>query len=175
MKKRLASMLLVICCLLSMVGCGGEPTEPVENNGGSSAPVQADAVEDSNAEVTPSLDDVDLSPYFDEETSELIKAFPGVSSLNLSTTIYDEEYDHRPDAVLFLGLDSILPDTETGNFLADTWNEAWDEAQGDYTKMIDLGGCIEIYQDENTAKGRDSYLTGYYLFGLNGGECKSNF
>ena len=95
MKKRLASMLLVICCLLSMVGCGGEPTEPVENNGGSSAPVQADAVEDSNAEVTPSLDDVDLSPYFDEETSELIKAFPGVSSLNLSTTIYDEEYDHE--------------------------------------------------------------------------------
>jgi methylphosphotriester-DNA--protein-cysteine methyltransferase len=32
MKKRLVSMLLVFCCLLSLVGCGGGTSEPVESD-----------------------------------------------------------------------------------------------------------------------------------------------
>lgn len=50
MKKRLVSMILVLCCLFSLVGCGGETSEPVESDnppasssvgesGASSAPV----------------------------------------------------------------------------------------------------------------------------------------
>lgn len=48
MKKRLVSMILVLCCLFSLVGCGGETSEPVESDTPPvSSSVQADETDSS--------------------------------------------------------------------------------------------------------------------------------
>ena len=81
MKKRLVSMILVRCCLFSLVGCGGETSEPVESDTPPvSSSVQADET-DSNRyipdaagstrliKITPNNIDDDLFTVKTEDTA----------------------------------------------------------------------------------------------------------
>ena len=164
MKKKLISLALVLAMCLSLVACGtaNEPNKDTPSPSLSVAPSPhpSENIPNQGEEAI-----LDLSPYFDEETTQTIKAIPGISSLYISTTIFDEACEYKPTAILFFTIDSIETDTDRS-----MWDDAVYETMGDFEKLITAGGCIEIYEDNDTAIGRNGYLSGYYFFGLRGGK-----
>jgi len=144
MKKILFSILLVFLIFI-FAGCGSETLDSSEN---------AETVDVSTESIDNSSQKVDLSTYFDADTVSELTEFSNVSGINLSTNLFDEDCELKPMAVLFFTVDSL--------------DEK--DAENDYYKKVNNGGCIEIFEDITTAKRRNDYLTGFFFFGLTGGK-----
>lgn len=161
MKRRIVFILMVFTLLFCFVAC--DTTLASENN-------DSDIYEEADISSNPSdlaeikdesKEEDELNSYFDTAEVEQLRSISGITGWTISTTEFDPEYDDAiPEAVLFFTLDSV----EKGS-------------GSSYSDLINTGGCIEIYSDEEMAKGRDLFLTGYYLFGLTGGShsCVNNY
>ena len=107
-------------------------------------------------------DYIDWSLYFDNELAENIKAISGLSNFKISTTNFDEDFEDKPIAVLFFTVDAINNSNKDSDYM-----------DSDYAKLVNEGGCIEIYKDADIATSRNAYLIGFYIFGLTGGKHES--
>lgn len=112
--------------------------------------------EDDSMESDPTnaYDTADLLAYFDSDMVTALTEISCISGFDLSTSLYDEDCSRKPTAVLFFTVDSL----------------DGDYAEDDYYEKVNNGGCIEIFENTSDAEGRDAYLTGFFLFGLTGGE-----
>lgn len=118
---------------------------------------ETDGYSDSLSETNDIIDE-ELEKHFENNSLEKIKEIDGLSVFNLTATYYDEDFKEKPLAVLFFTIDSIYYEI----------NEL-----SSYEEKIKAGGCVEVYSDIETAKNRNSYLKGYYFFGLSGYEFKA--
>lgn len=144
--KKILSLILLFCLILTCVGCDSdEKSDPVEDE---------ETIDTSNENSDSSTQNEELAKYFDPEIVTALTEFSGISDFSLSTSLLDEDCDQKPIAVLFFTVDSLDEN----------------DAEDDYYKKVNNGGCIEIFEDATDAKGRNNYLTGYFLFGLTGGK-----
>ena len=141
--KKILLLILTICFVFACVGCSSDDV---------SGSVENDNV--SNGGNSGSSQSSDLLTYFDSDIVAAITECPYISSFVLTTDLVDEDCDRKPIAVLFFTVDS-LDGNETGD---------------DYYEKVNSGGCIEIFEDAAAAQGRNYYLTGFFLFGLTGGD-----
>lgn len=144
--KKIFLFVFSVCLMLACAGCdSGEISEREDLVETSDVPVES---------VDSSSKDGDLLTYFNSDVVAGLTEITNISDFDLSTSLLDEGCEHKPIAVLFFDVDSI---------------EKSDVAD-DYYEKVNNGGCIEIFEDGDTASNRNNYLTGYFFFGLSGGK-----